>query len=333
MASNSPIAPFFYLSYSGQDSPYAFGLGVNSPYGLVTEWKENSFSKYYATKSKLLMYSVNPTIAYAVNDKLSLGLGLDYFNLFDVELKSKAINGGPLADGNRRLSGDGTGWGYNFAINYKANERHSLGLSYRSQVNVIVEGEEEFTDISGFGALAAFAPSYNTDVQTEFKFPQTVTVGYGFRANDKWTFMADYEWANWNVVTETKLNRSPSALNNALPGSIPRNWKNSNNVGLGTNMKAKEWWDVRFGFVAYEQVVPSSTLEASLPDASRYGPTIGSGFRFGNTTIDLSYEHTFIKKKTVNNAQESALYSQDGTFEGDIDVISLSLTQKWGGKS
>jgi len=73
MASNTPFVPYFYTSYSNPNSKWAYGLGVNSPYGLLTEWKDDSFSKFYATKSTVLMYMVNPTVAYSIFDNFSVG--------------------------------------------------------------------------------------------------------------------------------------------------------------------------------------------------------------------------------------------------------------------
>lgn len=338
MADNLPIAPYLYLSYSKEESPWAYGLGINSPFGLVTEWKDNSFSRYYATTSKLLMYNVNPTVSYAVSDKVSFGAGLDYFNVFETELNQRVFNldsglipGSPTGDGHGKISGDGTGWGYNLGVLLKPSEKHSFGLAYRSQVNVVIEGEAELTELQDATAFAFGGSSYKSGVSTEFKFPQSVLLGYGFKPNDRWQIFADYEWVDWKIVENLDFNYERNNAN--LTQRIARDWKSTSNVGIGAEFKANNTLDLRFGVLAYESVVPSGTLEATLPDASRWGITFGPGFHFGNLSLDLNYQHIFLSDRGINNNAGSALASMDGEYEGSIDIIGMGLGYKWGGKS
>ncbi len=341
-ASNNPLVPFFYISYSKHESPLTYGLGVNSPFGLITEWKDDSFSKFYATKSKLLMYVINPSVAYKLSEKFSVGAGVDFFNVFDAELNSMVANvdsplipGSPTGNGRKRLTGDGTGWGYNLGIHMKANEKNSFGLSYRSQVNVIIEGETELTGLQD-GTAFAFngnpaISSFKTNTSTEFKFPQSLLFGYGYKPNDKWTILADYEWVNWNVVTDTTFNYERRSPLDTTAHRVSRNWKNTNNIGFGAELKANNWWDLRFGAFAYERVIPSETLEASLPESGRWGINIGSGFHFGNNSIDVAYNPVFLNKRSINNNEERTTYSQDGDFKSTLHVFSVSFSQKFGG--
>jgi long-chain fatty acid transport protein len=339
MESNTPFVPYFYSSYSNPNSRWAYGLGINSPFGLITEWKDDSFSKYYATKSQLLMYVINPTIAYSFTDSLSFGAGIDYFNVYDTELNARVFNvdsllipGSPTGDGNSKLSGDGTAWGYNFGAHWRANDKHSFGLSYRSQVNVPVEGTVELSNLQDGTAFAfnglSLGSTYKSDVTTEFKFPQSVLFGYGFKPSEKMTLYADYEWVNWAIVEETKFNFSNNNAN--LTQSINRDWKNSNNVGIGLEYKANQRVDLRVGGFLYERVIPSSTLEASLPESGRFGLTTGVGLHFGNASIDLGYNAIFFNDRDVDNNQGNVFGSLDGKYETFINVFSTGVSYKWG---
>ena len=55
-----------------------FGLGINAPFGLKTEYSSTWAGRYQAIKSKLETINVNPSLSYTVNDTVSLGLGLNY---------------------------------------------------------------------------------------------------------------------------------------------------------------------------------------------------------------------------------------------------------------
>ncbi len=314
--------PYFYLTRSKEQSPWAFGIGVNSPYGLSTEWKSDSFSRNYATESVLKMFMINPTISYSLSDQISLGGGLDYMNIFDAELNSFVL----APNGKRKISGDGDGWGYNAGVLYKPHEKHSFGASYRSQINVPVEGEAELTNIGFLGG----ADSFKTNMETEFKLPQNVTLGYGFKPNERWTIFADYEWVEWSSTQETAISyNQPSGL---LPTALPRNWKNTNNVGVGAELKLTQTVDLRFGGMAYESAIPSKTREASLPGASRGVLTLGSGLHFGTLSIDIAYNAIFYNEYTIDNNQELAgFYSQDGKYETFGQSLSVGVRKKWGG--
>ncbi len=326
MASNLPVAPYFYLSYSKQESPWAFGIGVNSPFGLVTEWKDDSFSKYYATKSELKMYDVNPTLAYSVNERFSVGGGIDYFNVYDVKL-NQLVPG--VSNGEGQFSGDGKGWGYNLGVHCKPYEKHSFGLSYRSQVNVTVDGETQLNGVTApLNAFLGGSSSFKTNSSTELKFPQSVLLGYGFHPSDRWTVFADYEWVDWASTKETKFNYDQN--NALLPQSIARNWKSTSNVGAGANWKVNERVDLRFGGLVYERVVPSGTLESSIPDSSRFVLTAGPGFHFGDTTLDLGYNANFFNNRTVDNNAGNAFASMDGKYATFISVFNIGLSYRWG---
>jgi long-chain fatty acid transport protein len=319
-------APHLYFSYGQPEGKWALGVGLNTPFGLISRWNNDSFSRNYTTEARMAASVLNPTVAYAVTDRLSFGAGLDYVDISDVGLKQKV----PFTDGDAEFNADGHAWGYNFGALWKASARHSFGLSYRSQVNVPVSGEVELKNVTEPVAsmFLGGASSYKTGAQTEFKFPQSVALGYGFHANDRWTMFADYEWVNWNTTQETKFTYDQN--NAILPQSIERRWRNTNNLGVGAEFKARDWWDVRFGSFVYERVVPSSTLESQIPDAGRVGLTLGSGFHFGKTSVDVGYTAILLRSRSVDNNAGNAYSSMDGTFKSMMHVFGIGLSQKWG---
>ena len=73
--------PNAYVSW--QMAPDWFiGLGISSPFGLKTEYdSDNWIGKYQGIKSEITTVNYNPSLAWKVNDKVSLGLGLSYQNI------------------------------------------------------------------------------------------------------------------------------------------------------------------------------------------------------------------------------------------------------------
>jgi len=56
----------------------AFGLGVNIPFGVSTEYEKDEFARYEATESSLSTININPAMSWKINDKLALGAGLNF---------------------------------------------------------------------------------------------------------------------------------------------------------------------------------------------------------------------------------------------------------------
>ena len=115
-----------------------------------------------------------------------------------------------------------------------------------------------------------------------------------------------------------------------LPQTIARDWNSTNNLGVGAEWKLNQTVDLRFGGLVYERVVPSGTMESSIPDASRWVLTLGSGFHFGSTSLDLGYNAVFFNNRTVNNNAGNAFSSMDGKYETFINIFSLGVSHRWG---
>jgi long-chain fatty acid transport protein len=69
-----------YTTHKLNDSLF-FGFGINNPFGLSTEWDQNSSTRYIATFSQIISTEFNPNVAYKFDDDLSVAVGLAYIRL------------------------------------------------------------------------------------------------------------------------------------------------------------------------------------------------------------------------------------------------------------
>ncbi len=81
---NSPVdhvLPNFYFSQpifrSPQYGDLAVGVGLSVPFGLETNYSPGWVGRYFALRTKLSTFNIQPTIAYRLWDRLSLGASLD----------------------------------------------------------------------------------------------------------------------------------------------------------------------------------------------------------------------------------------------------------------
>ena len=71
-----PIGSFFYVNKLSER--LRLGVAVFSDYGLGGDYGKTWVGRYYATEESLITGKVDPSIAYEVNDWLSVGAGFSF---------------------------------------------------------------------------------------------------------------------------------------------------------------------------------------------------------------------------------------------------------------
>ncbi|MCC7461828.1 MAG: outer membrane protein transport protein [Gammaproteobacteria bacterium] len=173
--------PALYLSVPFAGS-FTFGLGVNAPYGLKTEYDSGWAGRFQGMRSEVKTINVNPTLAWAPTPHVSIGIGLNYQRLqatltnavnYSAVVYSGAYSSayatalqqgatpaqaaqaaaaaagallqatGPL-EGTARIEGDDTAWAFNVGALFDVGEATRVGLAYRSAVKYGVGGDVDF---------------------------------------------------------------------------------------------------------------------------------------------------------------------------------------------
>ncbi len=165
---------------------WSLGLGVATPFGMRSEYKEDWVGRYQALASDVTDVEFSPTLAYRVNDKLSLGGGLrtDYLKARLTQAVNfrgiatgagQALVGaltpaqqaalapqlaglnaaiGTVGDGLGKVEGDDWSVGYVLSGLYELDDASRLGLSYRSRVFHKLEGNATFQTPAALAGLA-----------------------------------------------------------------------------------------------------------------------------------------------------------------------------------
>ena len=71
------VVPHGYVVWRLSDR-WSVGGGFNAPYGLGNDYGEAWTGRYFATKSLLRVFNINPVMAVKLGHQLSLGAGLTY---------------------------------------------------------------------------------------------------------------------------------------------------------------------------------------------------------------------------------------------------------------
>ncbi|MFH1478169.1 MAG: OmpP1/FadL family transporter [Candidatus Omnitrophota bacterium] len=346
MQSQTFLIPNLYLVDNFGMEKFSFGLGVTSDYGLATDWADDSFAKYVSTESDLYFYGINPSVAYKVSDKLSVGFGIDYI-MSDMNKKKKfntsatnvSLGGGAgAADSDFQLKANKDAWSYNLGVMYKPWEDHTIGLAYRSEVDFKYKNSPlTITGLSGTctGALVFNGTSYGTQVSSELNLPQVISFGYNYKPNDKLNLEFDLEWTGWSCIEqdmvewETESNAFILGILNAT-NPDPKDWDDVFSFALGADYQYNEKLNLRCGYLFEQNPIPEMTMDTSLPDADRHGLSFGFGYKFKDFTLDASYLAVFFNDRKIdNNVGSASGASIDGEYEQFVHIVGIGFTYEY----
>lgn len=170
-----PVPAFYYVQPIGKS--FAFGFAFGAPYGLSTEWPDDSIGRFLGYKSKVEGIYLQPTFAWKAGEKFAFGFGLD-FTMTRLELKQHAdlyyvpIPGTPYTFGtipggvprgtdfaDIQLKGDSTQIGYHVGALVKPSKQFAFGLRYLSkQYSEVDDGTIDTTQILTGRTLPPFLP-------------------------------------------------------------------------------------------------------------------------------------------------------------------------------
>ncbi len=282
-----------------------FGLGVNSPFGLQTNYDPNWVGSNQAIKSSIKTVNVNPSLAYRVNGDLSLGVGVNYQHITG-ELSQN--QGGVL--GISDVQGSDSTWGYNLGALYNVNPTTRIGMAYRSTMSYTLQG-----------TVTTGLPFANGPVSLAIKLPDTFSMSVFHQYSAKWDVMADVTQTGWSSFKQVNvLNASGSTISNT-----PENWKDTVRVSLGSSYHYDDKWTSRVG-IAYDQSpVSDANRTARIPDNNRLWLAFGGQYKVSTASaIDFGYAHLFISNMPINSASPAPALV--GTYQGSVDIVSAQYT-------
>src|SRR6266581_1581336 len=96
-AGSCAAVPNLYVGVPFTDK-WSFGLGINVPFGLQTEYDSDWLGRFQAIKSKLETVNINPVISWEPTKNLTVGGGVSWQRL-KAELTNKVNYAGAFATG------------------------------------------------------------------------------------------------------------------------------------------------------------------------------------------------------------------------------------------
>jgi long-chain fatty acid transport protein len=322
----------FYANHIGE-SNWWIGLGINSPFGLSTEWNNSaSFNQAglgaagtpLVTETMLSIIKVAPVVTYKFSDSFSLGFGPEYYNAFDVKYAGGSPFAAPDPNGNLNLEGDGDGWGATLGGLFTINEKWQVGLAWHSGVTLALEGDGTGIPTGNIppplGGTDPPPYSYDGKAKLDLNIPDTFVLGANFKATDKWSFNLDLDWTQWSDYKNLQFQQDDgSNLANVI-----KNYDDSLAVRAGASYYLNERWTLRGGLLHEKTPVPEETYDPRLPDADSTGVTLGFGYDTGKFALNAAYMALFKGSRDVTSGEGNGLY--DGKYETFGNLLGVDVT-------
>jgi long-chain fatty acid transport protein len=323
------IPPTAYYTQPINDR-LSFGVGLHVPFGLETGWEnpDTYTGRYISTNAKLKGFALNPTVAYKLEDRLAVGLGLDVrFSSLGLERRVPVVNPftQKVVDGAAATleSDTNTGFGFNVGVLAKLTESLNVGLSYRHKVKVDYSGTATFEPISTGNAdldlrVRASLPQGAVPLTTSIEFPAQASFGFA-KMFDKWTFEADVNWYQWNTFDSLRLEFETEPR---LDQTIEEQYENSFQYRFGLERVISDTWAVRGGYFFDETPAPPASISPLLPDANRNGFCLGGSYTSGQLRVDASTWYVRAGERSTGGQNRDGY---DGTYKSSALTLGVSL--------
>ncbi|HEX9348778.1 MAG TPA: outer membrane protein transport protein [Gemmatimonadales bacterium] len=246
------------------------------------------------------------------------------------------------------LKANGNGFAVNFGAIWQVTDRLSIGGHWLTRKRISYDGDATFKPVptglvlpvtigtcpacvpAGTPVDALLAPQFasggplsNGPVSTAINMPPQGSLGFAYKMNDQWSFMADYQYVVWGWFNEVDINFA----NAGTPGIAlhPSN-KDTHGFRFGTEYQYNAKVQLRGGYLYHEGASPAQFVTPLLPEAARNEFTLGAGIALtSHWHADLAYQ--YIKQDdrrgTINLAAgNTGLYK----FSAHLFAAGVALT-------
>ncbi len=307
-------------------------------------------------------WAPNGTISHQVDDKLTLGLGLNVpfgmITKYDQEwaggdhgITSKVITstftpmaaykltdklsvgaGLPIQYVKARLTNsalagatDTSLKGDTVDVGYQLSAMYELSDDTRFGVNYRSEINHKLK-----GDISSPAPYgfLNQDISARLDTPAMLSFGAYHQINEKWAVMAEYQRVFWSSFDKLDI-IGQDTTNPLQPGngyllsSTNEHWQDTNFFALGASYQIDNQWKLRLGWAYDQTAVKKQYRTPRIPDSDRMWYSVGLGYQYNdNLSFDVAYTYIQAKDATVD-LPTSAAAGQRGIYAEYNNSVKL----------
>ncbi len=316
----NPIGTPLNLYYTKKlNQNISYGLGIYTPYGNSVKWPKDWPGSYLVNNISLRTIFIQPTISYKVNEKISFGFGPTYVN-GSVNLNRNLSSSPSVADANGERANvtieanNITAWGYNAGFLFTPVNPLSIGINYRSRVDMKArDGAATFKNLPS-SMEAAYT---DTKFDADLVLPAELTLGISYNLNPSTILAIDVNRTFWSAYKSLDL-----TFKNGLDPSLgPRNYNDANTYRIGLQHKLTRAFTVRTGAYYDDSPISAGYYTPETPRNDSIGLTAGVSYAVTEKlAIDASFLYMIFKE--FNGVYDYVGYDNDpstpnASFGGD----------------
>jgi len=330
-----PATAYLTHRYEGA---WAIGLGYNSPFGFVTQWKnvDQFTGRYIVERAELRTYnySIGAATELGKKKRLSLGFGGNLIYTRSILVNRHFIaapggGGGQLEVANFDLTSKvSPGYGWNGGLRWVPG-KWKFGATYRGRVVIHTNGDATITQYStgdpqvDAGVAASLPP--DQPASTVIVLPARGALGASYDMGTAWTFAVDGVYNKWSALHDIPFyfQNTPSANYRVV-----QNYDDSFQLRVGVENRRPRF-TLRAGYTYDQAAAPTESLSPTLPDADRHGATLGLGMGFGadkRLTLDVYQLAQFIQNRKTDGVNRDGY---EGEYKSFASATGLSLAYRW----
>lgn len=277
--------------YSHSVSPdLKLGIALTGNFGSAVKYDSGWAGRYYVQEGTLLGVSILPSVAWRVNDRLSLGAALNVMRgTFETKV---AVNNIVGPDGQLSLEDNAWGVGANLGLLYETSPGSRFGITYTSPVNLDFRAPASFSGLGpGLQALLTSRGLIDANVDLGMTVPQGVMASVYHELDSRWAILGNVGWQQWS-----KFGRVDVGVDSNDPVGLTSNleFKDTWHVAAGAQYRHSDAWTLTAG-VAYDSAFQDNAhVAVALPANAAWRFGVGGqkqespAFRWG---WSLEYVH------------------------------------------
>jgi long-chain fatty acid transport protein len=316
--------PFYFYAAFKPTKNLSIGIAVNTPYGNRLAWEDetgaNWKGRYLIQDISFKAITYQPTISYKFGNVVGIGVGLVYAT-GTVDMNKSLPFQGATGDGSLNIKGSTSNYGFNAGIMVHPDKGWSLGLDYRSKIEMNVKGADATFTVPQ--SLSTNFPA-NNKVDVSLPLPANLDFGasYEFGKNQQWMIGVNLCYVFWSTYDSLVFDfetKTPVVNRTASPAL----YTDQMIVRLGAQYKISKMITLRAGSYFDPSPVKSNYLNPQTPSLSEVGLTCGlSVYPFKGFSIDAAFLY-------LMGAQRSGTYSPDnfaGTYRTGFSIPAIGLS-------